>query len=184
MDKRLLLPIICFLFLFNPLYAQNTAQDAAALSPTELPSYEEFKKSPENVKVPSFKVQDLHAALSTGKEKFTIIDVRNKEEYDISRLPNAKRIGYNDFSIEKMWMVDRKYKIVLYSSTSTKRALVLAQYLTLMGFTDLHVLEGGIIAWKNANYDTYDANKALSDKTHVGDKENVKLLTVGTPVHF
>lgn len=184
MDKFLLLPICCFLLLINTLHAQNTAQDAAALSPTELPSYEDFKKSPENIKIPVIKVQELHTALSTGKEKFTIIDVRNKEEYDISRLPNAKRIGYNDFSIEKMWMVDRKYKIVLYSSTSAKRALVLAQYLTLMGFTDLHILEGGIIAWKNASYDTYDANKALSDKIHVGEKENVKLLKVGTPVHF
>lgn len=183
MDKFLVL-FICVLLFTNSAQAQNTAQDAAALSPTELPSFEEFKKSPENVKIPVIKVQDLHTALSTGKEKFTIIDVRNKEEYDMSRLPNARRIGYNDFSIERMWMVDRKYKIVLYSSTSVKRALVLAQYLTLMGFTDLHVLEGGIIAWKNAGYDTYDANKALSDKIHVGDKENVKLLKVGTPVHF
>jgi len=169
------------------LQAQNDpfaglAVDAAALSPSELPSFEEYKASPENIQISNITTGELSAVIKDGREKIFILDARNKEEYNVSHIKNAKRCGYNDFSVERIWMVDRKARVIVYSITG-ERGMIVAQYLKLMGFVDIQSLQGSIITWKNEGYEVIDSNGQETDKVHVGDRKNMKLLRSGKGVY-
>ena len=178
----------CFVLISFPLIinAQNDpfgggAVDAAALSPSELPSFEAYKSSPENIKVSTVSPNELSTALESGNEPIVILDARSQEEFDISHLKNAKRIGHHDFTVERVWMVDRKARVIVYSAAGN-RALVSAQYLILMGFRDVQILDGSLISWKNTGKAIYDQNNKLTERVHVGNRKNMKLLTKGKVV--
>jgi len=182
--------ICCFtLSSINNLQAQldglspGLAVDAAALSPDELPSFDDYKADPENIKVKSISAKELVDAVKARTEKIVILDTRTREEYNVSRLKKARRMGYNDFMIERVWMINRQSRVILYS-TKGKRALVVAQYLILMGFRNLQILDGSLIGWVNGGGDLYDAEKLKTNKIHVGDKKNMELLKVGEGVHY
>jgi rhodanese-related sulfurtransferase len=185
------LALICYFALstINTSQAQldglspGRAVDAAALSPDELPTFDEYKADPENIKVKSISSKDLVEIITDGTEKIVILDTRTRAEYNISRLKKARRMGYNDFMIERVWMINRQSRVILYSTTG-KRALVVAQYLILMGFRDLHILDGSLIGWVNEGRDLYDAEKLKTTKVHVGEKKNMTLLKVGEGVHY
>lgn len=164
----------------NDPFASHVIVDAAALSPSELPTFEQYCKSPENIKIHSITPKELTYALANDREKIYLLDVRSKTEYEISHIKDSKFIGFEGFTSERIWTVDRKARVIIYSSTN-KRGTLLAQYLVLLGFMDVQLIEGGIIGWKNAGYDVYDAN-GKTDKIHVGSKENLKLLQMGLAV--
>jgi rhodanese-related sulfurtransferase len=185
--KNFTISLVCFLTLnFFSLTAQNdpfashVVMDAAALSPSELPTFEQYCKSPENIKIHTITPKELTYAFANDREKVFLLDVRSKAEYDISHIKDSKFIGFEGFTSERIWTVDRKSRVIIYSSTN-KRGILIAQYLVLLGFTDVQLIEGGIIGWKNAGYDVYDAN-GKTDKIHVGSKDNLKLLHLGLAV--
>jgi rhodanese-related sulfurtransferase len=181
----LLFCLICSSNIF--LQAQNDpfaglAVDAAALSPSELPCFEEHKASPEDIQVSEITTGELNAVIKDGREKVFILDARNGEEYNVSHIKNAKRCGYNDFSAERIWMVDRKARVIIYSTTG-ERGIIVAQYLKLMGFVDIQTLSDNLIGWKNDGYEVIDSNGKKTDKIHVGDRKNMKLLRSGSGVY-
>lgn len=161
-------------------FAGGQAVDAAALSPSELPSFDEYRQAPENIKISTISPKELSSARS-GREKVFVLDARNKEEFDISHISSAKRAGYDDFSVERIWMVDRKARVIVYSAAG-ERANTVAQYLKLMGFLDIQILEGSLIGWKNAGHEVVDNNNQKTERVHVGKKQNMKLLTSGKVV--
>lgn len=168
----------------NPLFAQHDPfaaiprnKDAAALSPSELPSFEQYRSAPANINVSVISPTELAYVIDDSREKIFILDARSKEEYSISHIETARRAGFVDFSVERIWMVDRQARIIIYSSDQ-KRSDILAQYLKLMGFTDIQILAGGLINWKNAGNDVFNKD-GKTDKVHVGRKENLKLLKSG-----
>ncbi|WP_197043840.1 rhodanese-like domain-containing protein [Aureispira sp. CCB-QB1] len=184
--------LICFFILNNATYsfAQNdpfgfspsSSQDAAALSPNELPDFEAYCKDPENIRIPPILAKELEYVIKTNnREQIIIIDARSKEEYEISHIQGARRTGYKDFSIERVWMVSRKARVIVYSANKN-RSTVVAQYLKLMGFTDVQVLEDGLIGWKNEGNSIYDKNGA-TDKIHVGNRTNLKLVKSGLAIY-
>jgi rhodanese-related sulfurtransferase len=192
MKTILLAFLVCFFVLNEVNYckAQNdpfgfsppNSQDAAALSPSELPDFKTYRADPENIKIAPILAKELEFILKTENgEKIIIIDARSKEEYNISHIQNSRRTGYDDFSIERIWMVSRKARIVVYSA-HRNRSTVLAQYLKLMGFSDVQVLEDGLIGWKNEGNLIYDTNGA-TDKIHVGNKDNLRLVKSGLAIY-
>lgn len=178
----------CFILLSLSVmtHAQNDpfggrAVDAAALSPSELPNFETYKASPENIKVSTVSPNELKTALDSENETIFLLDARSKDEFEVSHLKNAKRIGHNDFTVERVWMVDRKARVIVYSAAGN-RALLSAQYLILMGFRDVQILDGSLIGWKNSGKDIYDIDNKVTERVHVGNRKNMKLLTKGKVV--
>jgi rhodanese-related sulfurtransferase len=157
-------------------------KEVTALSPSELPDFEEYRNNPEEVKIPSLLAKELAFILKEeSKEKIAIIDARSKEEYDVSHINKSRRVGYEDFSIERIWMVSRDARVIVYSANKT-RSTIVAQYFKLMGFSDVQVLEDGLIGWKNERNEIYDAN-GTTNKIHVGTKSNAKLVKSGLAVY-
>ncbi len=155
--------------------------DAAALSPSELPTFEEYRNDPENIKVALISPQELAATIKNSRGTCFLLDARSDKEYLVSRIKNARSIGFADFSTERVWMLDRSAQVIVYSANKD-RGLLMAQYLKLMGFLDVQLLDGGLIAWKNAGYQVYD-DAGKTDRIHVGKKSNLKLLKSGLAVN-
>lgn len=160
-------------------FAAHVVKDAAALSPSELPDFEEYRKDPDHAPIIHIQPKTLTYALK-DRDKVIVLDTRSKAEYDISHIKEAHWVGYEEFSAETVWEYHRDARVVVYSSNN-KRAAIVAQYLKMMGFTDVELLEGGLIGWKNLQYDVYDAF-GKTDKIHVGSKDNFKLLHYGMAV--
>ncbi|MGH1335749.1 MAG: rhodanese-like domain-containing protein [Aureispira sp.] len=184
-----LLSILFCLFigsLSSPLFAQNdpfgvrSSVDAAALSPSELPTFEAYKSDPENIAVANISPKTLSSTLRNSRGTYFLLDARSNKEYLVSRIGTARVVGFTSFSTERVWMLDRSAQVIVYSANK-ERGLVVAQYLKLMGFLDVQLLEGGLIGWKNAGYDVVDDN-GKTDRVHVGKKSNTRLLKSGLAI--
>lgn len=163
-------------------FAPSNNQDAATLSPNELPEFEAYRKDPENIMIPPILAKELEFVLKTAtQERIILLDARSKEEHDISHIKGSRRTGYEDFSIERVWMVSRKARVIVYSANNN-RSTTVAQYLKLIGFTDVQILEDGLIGWKNVGNDIYDKD-GTTDKIHVGSKNNLKLVKSGLAIY-
>lgn len=161
-------------------FGVRSSVDAAALSPSELPSFEEYRADPENIKVAGISPKELSSTLKNSRGTCFILDARSEKEYLVSRIHQARPVGFSDFSVERVWMLDRSAQVVVYSA-SKDRGLLLAQYLKLMGFLDVQLLEGGLIGWKNEGFEVVN-DKGKTDKVHVGKKSNTRLLKSGLAV--
>ncbi|HLV01111.1 MAG TPA: molybdopterin-synthase adenylyltransferase MoeB [Acidobacteriota bacterium] len=116
---------------------------------TELIDYEEFcgipsvDQQPES-NVPEITVHELKAKLDRGDDVF-ILDVRNPQEYEISRIEGAKLIPLDQL-MERVHELDSSREIVLQCRTGQRSAVAL-QRLQKLGFRKLHNLKGGILEW-------------------------------------
>ena len=74
-----------------------------------------------------------------------IIDVRSEEEYAISHIPNSKNIEYLEL-IKSNEKIDRNSHICLVCDT-VKRTYIALRYLDYYGYSDIKVLDGGLLMW-------------------------------------
>jgi len=181
--------IICGLIKTTNSTAQDTAfgstvsnKQNTSLSASQLPSFEDYRNNPVDITIRPIFAKRLGNELNAkNKKQIIIIDARSEKEYAVSRIQNSRRVGYEDFSTERIWMLPKESRVIVYSTTTT-RSMVVAQYFKLMGFSHVEVLEEGLIGWKNEKNDLYDAD-GLTNKIHVGTKSNVKLVKNGLPVY-
>ena len=88
--------------------------------------------------------RELSERIARG-EDIQLIDVREKWEWDISRIPGAKLIPLGAIR-EAAASLDRNRETVLYCKVGA-RSLYAADELTGLGFTKLANLSGGILRW-------------------------------------
>ena len=89
--------------------------------------------------------------LINNNEETLIIDVRPAADYKKGHIKGAKNVQLSDFTSSIQTYSSYKNKpVLLYcnSGNSTKRAVKL---LKKAGFEKINDLEGGILAWKEAN---------------------------------
>lgn len=104
-----------------------------------------------------------------------ILDAREKEEFDVSRLKGARRIGYNKFDISIIDSLDKSQEIIVYCSVgyrSSKIAIELKQ----AGFQAVKNLYGGIFRWANAGYPIYNGSNRTM-KIHAYNKHWGSFIT-------
>jgi rhodanese-related sulfurtransferase len=162
-------------------FGVSTPLDAVVLSSNEIPTLKEYCKAPEAIPVSKIKASDLAATINDHQRPCYVLDVRSEDEYAVSHLPEARLIGFEAFSAERVWMLDRSAHVVVYSANK-ERGFLMAQYLQLMGFKDVQLLDGGLIGWKNLGYKVVDS-KGETERVHVGKKSNIRLLKSGLVVN-
>jgi adenylyltransferase/sulfurtransferase len=120
---------------------------------TELVDYDQFCGIPQaaaveaaEAPIPAVTVQELKRRLD-AKEKFVLLDVREKFEYDICRIPGSKLIPLGELP-SRMSELDSADDIVLQCKTGGRSAKAL-KLLREAGFSKLNNLEGGITAWSD-----------------------------------
>lgn len=129
---------------------------------TEDKTYNSGKEWAEAVKeqitqIPSEAFYKLYSgALETGAHDFVLIDIRTEGEYNAGFIPGAFLIqrGVLEFRIdsEEFWgelnreIPDKNQQIILYCRSGSRSALG-TKSLEMLGYTNVHSLEGGWKGW-------------------------------------
>ena len=117
--------------------------------------------------------------------KAILLDARETKEYNVSHLKNAICVGYDYFDIQKTiekLPKDKSTKIVVYCSLGIRSEIV-AHKLIKEGYTNVYNLYGGILEWKNNNFQVVDTLGNETEKVHTFNKDWCKWLKKGKTVY-
>ena len=96
-------------------------------------------------------VEQVQARISAG-EKLLLIDTREDNEWQISRIPSSIHLGRGIIERDIANLVaDKNQEIILYCGGGFRSALS-AYNLKLMGYTNVISMDGGIRDWKMHDY--------------------------------
>jgi len=109
--------------------------------------------------VPQISTDVLAAELKTGKQPPTLLDARADKEYVVSHISGARRIGFGDFSLDRLAGLDRDAPLIVYCSVG-KRSELIGEKLLAAGFSNVRNLRGGIFQWANDGRPLVNANGA------------------------
>lgn len=116
-------------------------------------------------------------ALESSKD-YVLLDTREKEEYEVSKLKNAIWVGYTNFNITaiKDSLPNKNTPIVVYCSIGV-RSEKIGEKLLKSGYSNVQNLYGGIFEWKKSGKPVYDNKNSKTEKVHAYSKQWGKLLT-------
>ncbi len=117
--------------------------------------------------VPTMGVQELKKIQET---EVYILDAREKEEYNISHIPNAIYIGYKDFDIRNLNDIPKNAPVVVYCSIGY-RSEKIGEKLLKDGFTNVHNLYGSIFEWVNQGNPVVTPAGEQTTKIHTYNKK-------------
>jgi rhodanese-related sulfurtransferase len=99
------------------------------------------------------------AELDADPEALALIDVRSSEDFAKERIPKARNLTIAEFATPSIrnakapgeLVIEGKDNILIYANdpgSAVPRAM--AKRLMRMGYDDVYVLQGGLLAWKRA----------------------------------
>ncbi len=150
--------IICILLIISHMSeAQN--KGISLDFKDEIDSYLEFS-------VPIVEVEELIKEI----EEVIVLDAREIQEYEVSKIPGAIHIGYDYFDKSDLSDLDRDRKVVVYCSIGY-RSEKIAEVLKEEGFREVYNLYGSIFAWVNAGYPIIDSENKTTNKLHTYNRK-------------
>ena len=99
------------------------------------------------------------------KEEVILLDAREKEEFEISHIPGAIWVGYDDFSIERLKGIDKNKPVVTYCSVGYRSERI-GEKLQKEGFTNVQNFEGSIFRWMNEEQRVVNKDNQITNKVH------------------
>ncbi|MEZ0608401.1 rhodanese-like domain-containing protein [Fibrella sp. WM1] len=93
------------------------------------------------------------------------LDAREKNEYMVSHLPNARWVGYDDFDLSRVADIPKSTPIVLYCSVGYRSEKV-GEKLQAAGYTNVRNLYGSLFEWVNQGNPVVDANGKPTKRVH------------------
>jgi rhodanese-related sulfurtransferase len=111
--------------------------------------------------VPIIKVQ----ALKSQKEKVILLDARERKEYEVSHLKDARFVGFNDFSLDSVRDIPKSSPIVIYCSIGV-RSEKIGEKLLAAGYTNVRNCYGSIFEWVNQGNEVVDMEEKPTNKIH------------------
>ena len=128
--------------------------------------------------VPFIKAKEVRE----NNQNYTILDIRELKEYNVSHIKNAISISFNDFNVKIIkHKIDKNTPIVVYCSIGYRSEKV-GEKLLNEGFT-VYNLYGGIFNWKNSNNPVVDNNEIATQKVHCFNQEWSKWLLKGEKIY-
>ncbi|PKG99763.1 rhodanese-like domain-containing protein [Paraglaciecola sp. MB-3u-78] len=124
--------------------------------------------------IPVIHTAELDTQLAENDE-LVLLDAREKAEYELSHLPNAQWIGYDEFSLKSVADANKDKTIVVYCSIGVRSERI-AEKLKLNGFKTVLNLYGGIFAWANEGRILLDKNQLPTQSVHGYNKKWAQLL--------
>lgn len=129
------------------------------------PAFDHKIASVLNFTVPVIGVEELHKR----QKDYIILDAREKKEYDVSHIPGAIYIGYDDFKIENLPSLKKESRVVVYCSIGY-RSEKIAEQIKKKGFNNIYNLYGSIFEWVNHGYSIQDNSGKSTKKLHTYNK--------------
>lgn len=100
------------------------------------------------------------AVQKINREKAVIVDVRSADEFAPSHIKGAKNIAAADLEAQLPGAVKSKSLPIILVCASGLRAQKAAATVQKLGYTNVHVLAGGLGAWKSASLPLTAGGKA------------------------
>lgn len=97
------------------------------------------------------RVYDLKARLDWGEPALTILDVRDRREFNISHIMGAVPMPLNEPADRVLDKLELGRDIYLYGETDEETAAAAAQ-LRAAGYLNVSEIRGGLAAWKAVGY--------------------------------
>jgi rhodanese-related sulfurtransferase len=116
--------------------------------------------------VPIIKVQELKAQ----KGRVVLLDARERREFEVSHLRDARYVGFNDFSIESIKDISKSSPIVVYCSIGV-RSEKIGEKLLAAGYTNVRNCYGSIFEWVNQGNVVVDMDNKPTQKVHAYNKK-------------
>lgn len=132
--------------------------------------------------IPYISIEELE--MLHPSTEIVILDAREKGEFEVSRIPKAKHIGFDRFSPtdRQLQKINKDSPIIVYCSIGV-RSEKIAERLKKEGFTNVKNLYGGIFEWKNKGFKVVDSTQRHTENVHVFSKKWSKWLQVGNPIY-
>ncbi len=92
---------------------------------------------------------EMPALQRSGKS--IIIDVNKAEHYAVSHIPQAINIPLEDIGNDNSALLKHKDKTVILACQSGSRSQNAAKKLIALGFSNINILRGGLMAWTKEN---------------------------------
>jgi adenylyltransferase/sulfurtransferase len=86
------------------------------------------------------------AELQQGASQPRLIDVRERDEWEICRLPNAELIPLSEFAARVLEELKKDEEVILYCHHGMRSERA-GEYLVKNGYAKVRHLKGGIEAW-------------------------------------
>jgi rhodanese-related sulfurtransferase len=97
------------------------------------------------------RVQDLKARLDWGEPALTILDVRDRLEFNISHITGALSMPMNELVTRALMSLELDRDLYVYGETDEETAEA-ASLLRQTGYLNVSELRGGVAAWKAVGY--------------------------------
>ncbi|MDN5203540.1 rhodanese-like domain-containing protein [Fulvivirgaceae bacterium BMA10] len=131
--------------------------------------------------VPLIKPERLKEKLTHSKQ-VVLLDIRSKEEYDVSHIEGAHLISYEGFKAKDVAKIDQAAEVIVYCSVGYRSERI-GERLLEMGFENVYNLYGGIFQWKNEDNEVVNAENTKTDSVHTYNKNWSKWLEKGIKVY-
>lgn len=93
------------------------------------------------------------------------LDARAYEEFKVSHIPDARWVGYEEFTMDKVKDIGKTRQIVIYCSVGVRSERI-GKKLLDAGFTNVQNLYGSLFEWVNQDYPIVDADGKPTQKVH------------------
>ncbi|MFC5284967.1 rhodanese-like domain-containing protein [Pedobacter alpinus] len=111
-----------------------------------------------------------------------LLDTREKEEFEVSHLKNARNVGYIWFDMRKVYDIPKDATIVVYCSVGY-RSEKIGEKLLKNGYQNVYNLYGSIFEWVNEGNPIYKSNGVQTTEIHTYNKNWSKWVLKGTKVN-
>ncbi len=101
--------------------------------------------------------------------KYVFLDARELKEYNVSHIPKARYVGYDNFDKNTIKDVDKTKPIIVYCSIGY-RSEKIATKLRKLGYVNVFNLYGSIFEWANLGYPLHNISEAPTVNVHTYNK--------------
>ena len=138
------------------------------------PEFEKEVDSYLNYSVPAITVKNLIQI----KDDVVLLDAREMNEYEVSHIPGARYVGFDDFDESVLSDIDKDKRIVIYCSIGY-RSEKIGEKLKKLGYKNPYNLFGSIFEWVNAGQPLVDKEGKATNIIHTYNKKWSKWVTDG-----
>jgi len=96
---------------------------------------------------------------------FHLLDARSYREFEVSHIPRATWVGYEEFSIDRLAGIDNQAPVAVYCSVGYRSERI-AERLRQQGYSNVVNVYGGIFEWVNTKRPVVTNDGAETDEIH------------------
>jgi len=159
--------LLLFIGLYQPAFPQVKSKSFQFVLNTRLSD-----------KTPFINIKEAAA----NKNNYTFLDAREAKEYNVSHIPNAHFVGFEQFELRAISDLPKNKPLIIYCSIG-KRSEKITKELLKEGFSNVRNLYGGIFEWVNEGNLVVDNENRPTNKVHAYGRFWGKWLEKGKKVY-